>query len=419
MKFTATVCFFLFFFTNLSAQVQFQKGYIIKNNQEIECLIKNNDWTGLPLEIEYRESDTAKIKKANVEDINGFKIYNTNHYYKKYTFSINENDDSNNVNTKTITSFLNVLVEGHVNLFQYKGYAFFYEINNSGDVKQLLYKKSKNFENKTVEDYTFRKQIFDNLNYEGNSINIRTLKYIKNDLINYFIEYNKNQNSTYINYNAYKRKIKINFSPFVGIGFTNKRNDIMLYKPSTTTFVPSAQQGVVIPSSIKSVEIDFGTSLSPVIGFEVEALLPINRNKWAFFINPNLNWVKGNSFENLEYRNRNSYFKDIELSNFLLIDVPVGLRYYFYLNTSSKIHIDIAYDFLLNDKKNTPTFRDSYFEYNPDAKKIKSNFTVSAGYSFNKKYDVSINYLNYTNTQNNYSDSKMSCLSFRLKYTIN
>src|SRR5690606_11264005 len=90
----------LFFFSfNLSAQITFEKGYFINNqNQKIECLIKNQDWVGIPKEIEYQLSETSSVEKTNFDQITVLQIYGTPHYYKKQEVNIDQNTDQKGFN---------------------------------------------------------------------------------------------------------------------------------------------------------------------------------------------------------------------------------------------------------------------------------------------------------------------------------
>ena len=73
--------FIVLYYTSFYAQINFEKGYIINNNNiKTECLIKNQDWLDNPAEIEIKPLDNDITRIENVNTIKEFKIDNSPKY---------------------------------------------------------------------------------------------------------------------------------------------------------------------------------------------------------------------------------------------------------------------------------------------------------------------------------------------------
>ena len=197
---------------------------------------------------------------------------------------------------KKITSFLKVLVEGRTSLYQYNGNTYLYQ-NNFSEIKQLIYKKYINDENRMFEDFKFRKEIYNNLRCKENTTNIRSLKYNKKDLINFFKNYNICQNETFEIFPPKRKKTKFLLNIHGGIGTFNSTAEFI---GSYTFSSPSTND--VTYTSIDN--FDFGNNTSTNFGFETEIILPIHRYKWSFFISPNYNILKADQtlLKNCSYK---------------------------------------------------------------------------------------------------------------------
>lgn len=63
---------YLFLLVNLQvfSQINFEKGFFIKNsNEKIECLIKNNDWNKNPTDFEYKIFEKDEEKFENILNV--------------------------------------------------------------------------------------------------------------------------------------------------------------------------------------------------------------------------------------------------------------------------------------------------------------------------------------------------------------
>jgi hypothetical protein len=371
--------FTLVYSVNISSQINFEKGYFITNeNTKTECYIKNHDWINAPKEIEYKLNDTAIVEKITSNEIKSFQIYNSEHYFLKKTFTIDENTNQKSEKIITITKLLRVVIEGNVNLYAYNSNIFLYEKDNI--IKQLIYKKFQN-DNKMEEDFSFRKEIYNNLSCNENKIDIRKLKYRRQELIEYISNYNKCKNSDYVYYGTNQTKFNFNFKILAGVSFYSMESKL--------TFVSWEDR----PLNNKS------SSINAVFGFETELLLPFNHNKWSVFFAPN-------------YQNQNQELSEIKTNlyggyngivemkdDYSYIELPIGIRKYFYLNNKSKISIDMAYGFIAYLRKVNDRAFDPELEYatpliiSENTKDSTPMFIrVGLGYNYNDRYCFSLNY---------------------------
>ncbi|WP_396210438.1 hypothetical protein [Flavobacterium sp.] len=376
-------CFMLLFTlvysVNISSQINFEKGYFITNeNIKTECFIKNYDWINAPKEIEYKLNDTAIVEKITSNEIKSFQIYNSEHYFLKKTFTIDENTNQKSEKIITITKLLRVVIEGNVNLYAYNSNIFLYEKDNI--IKQLIYKKFQN-DNKMEEDFTFRKEIYTNLSCNENKIDIRKLNYRRQELIEYISNYNKCKNSDYVYYGTNQTKFKFNFKILAGVNFYSMESKL--------TFVSREDR----PLNNKS------SSVNAIFGFETELLLPFNHNKWSVFLAPNYQ-IQNQELSEMKTNLYGGYNGIVEMKDdYSYIELPIGIRKYFYLNNKSKISIDMAYGFIAYLRKTNDRAFDPELEYatplivSENTKDSTPMFIrVGLGYNYNDRYCFSLNY---------------------------
>lgn len=406
--------FTLIYSVNISSQINFEKGYFITNeNIKTECLIKNYNWINIPNEIEYKFNETSEILKGDIIEINEFKIYNTDHYYKKLTFLFDFNEKGKEENIKRITSFLKVLVEGKTSLYQYNGNTYLYQ-NNFSEIKQLVYKKYINDKNIMFEDFNFRKEIYNNLRCKENTTNIRSLKYKKKDLINFFKNYNICQNEIFEIFPPKRKKTKFLFNIHGGIGtFNSKAEFIGSYTFSSPITNDVTYTGID--------NIDFGNNTSTNFGFETEIILPIHRYKWSFFISPNYNILKASNYQKFDYLYGSTYDLNIKINNTYFIEIPIGFKHYFYFNKNSKFNLGMGYNliYLTNGDDLLEIKNIDGISAQPSSNDITSSNYISivTGYSYKEKFSISLNYyptrkLNQENFKVNIDNSILLLLKY-------
>ncbi|NOJ76422.1 hypothetical protein [Empedobacter stercoris] len=139
MKLLKTI--FIFLFTiSIHAQIRFEQGYIIdNNNQRQDVLIKNIDWLNNPKSIEYKNDETSKIEIATINQIKEFGINNRSKYVKADVKIDRSSEELSNISNiqepefKEETLFLKVLIEGEASLYDYVDY----------NLKRFFYKKKQ------------------------------------------------------------------------------------------------------------------------------------------------------------------------------------------------------------------------------------------------------------------------------------
>ena len=378
--------FFLSF--GVYSQIAFEKGYYINNsNQKIECFIKNMDWGLNPTSFEYKTLETDPSTSIGIESVKEFSIHNAAKYIRK-TVNIDQSSEeisklSTERNPLFIEDvvFLKVLVEGNANLYYYENryfVRFFYGKDNS-NVEQLVYKTYKTSNSSIEKNVQFKQQLWTNLKCPTTDIaRVNQLEYEKKNLINFFIEYNRCNNSESKNYEVQEKRDAFNLSLRAHFNTTS----------------------LTIQNSVDSnPNTDFGSKLGIGVGVEAEIILPFNKNKWSLVIEPTYQSFKsekkydatlGTPYE----RSRTIDYKSIK--------IPLSLRHYFFLQNDSKIFInasyiiDVPFDSSIESKRidNNSNAETAYF---PLEISRSNNFGLGIGYKFKDKYSVEMRYHSNSN----------------------
>jgi len=387
MKKRLLIILIVTFSLNCFSQTKFEKGYFINNDGiTVNCLIKNIDWKNNPTEFEYKLNAESKTIKVNIELAKEFGILNISKYRRFY---INIDRSSNLIrdySTKKApqfnkeTLYLKQLIEGDANLYFYEDgnvIRYFYNLDNK-DVEQLIFKEYQTKNNEIGVNNGFKQQLL--INFKCDAIqfeNIKTLQYKKNDLINIFIKYNQCKNTDFVYVKENKRN-KFNLSIRPGVNFSSLTivNDISKFR-----------------------SVDFGSKIGARIGLEAEFILSFNNNKWAVIIEPNYQYFKANQqvtyipFHLPVTINANINYKSIE--------VPIGVRHYFFLNKKSKLFLNglFVWDFAINS---TIEYEDRVlFEI-----QSRNNFGFGLGCNYDNKFSLETRYtINRDLLRNNNTDN--------------
>jgi hypothetical protein len=353
--------------SNIYSQISFEQGYYIDNSgQKINCQIKNIDWDSNPTEFEYRLSIDDESKTATIKSAKGFGIDNISKYIRS-TLDIDrsaENINNLSYDRKPIfkeeTLFLKVLVEGKANLYEYKDgnlTRYFYN-KESSSIEQLVYKSYKTENNKIGKNNRFKNQLWNDLKCSSFKINMaNNLKYQKNELIDYFAKYNECNNGAYINYEEKQKKDLFNLS----------------FRPGVNISTLSIQNSVS-----NSRNTDFGSELAFRFGIEAEFIMPFNKNKLALIIEPTYQYF--NSEKEITNQNVKAEYTSIEL--------PIGVRHYFFLNKNSKFFINGSFIIDLSSDNSKINF-----ESGTDLEiKTRNNLAFGLGYKHNDRYSLELRY---------------------------
>mgnify|MGYP003606653309 CR=1 FL=1 len=343
------ILLFIFISLPVFSQINFETGYFIDNNGiKTNCLIRNLDWVNNPSQIEYKINNNEKSKFYTVSDIKEFAVEN-NCIYKRFNVKIDKT--SGNINLlgndrnpiwSDDTVFLKSIVEGEINLYEYidsNKVVFFISSGNHESVEQLVYKEYYKENSQIGKNYLFRQQLFNSI--KSNNLDIEDFKkinYTKSDIINLLLKYSPNNDLKTKKIEFSKKSIAINFKIISGINFTNFS---IIYSPSQ--------------------KYSFDTQSILTVGFEFECVLPIKKNKWTFFINPNYQSYQAKVVINKD-EGYSFYPKEYSLNN-RFIEIPVGIRHYLFLKNDTKLFFNAGLTFNYSFNSTLTTQNDEFSIY--------------------------------------------------------
>lgn len=302
----------------LSAQIRFERAYFINNEGEkTECWIKNLDWHDNPNSFVYRLTEEGTNVVASRENIQEFGIYNFSKYIRakvdidRSSGDMSKMDYFGNAVFHQEELFLKVLLEGEATLYQYTDgdlNLFFFRTSAQG-IRQLVYKKYIVDQNTIASNVEFRTQLREQLKCAPERPGDKDLvNYYKSELVKYFSTYHQCKNLPFTNYDAKIKRDLFNLRVSTGLSFSD--------------FIFVGVDG-------------FAQQATPRLGLDLEFVLPFNKSKWAFWMEPNLQ----SFFATESIRN------DLTSINYRALELPVGLRHYFYLSEDLRFSLSIAYAF--------------------------------------------------------------------------
>ncbi|MBY0066053.1 outer membrane beta-barrel protein [Empedobacter falsenii] len=385
----------------IQAQIRFEEGYLIdNNNQKQVVLIKNVDWLNNPKSIEYKNNDTSKIEIATINQIKEFGIDNQSKYVRADVKIDRSSEDLDKVSSnedpdfKEEKLFLKVLIEGEASLYGYNDYnlkRFFYK-NNTGDIEQLVYKKYEVSTNQFAYNRTFRGQVAQNLKCESISNDrIKKVNYRESELIKLFTEINKCKGS---DLSFMKESKKVDFNLWVRPRLNNSKITID-------------------QSNIRKIEFENQSNIT--VGLEGEFVFPFNKNKWSVIVEPTYNYYKQNVGKVKSIED----YGDIASIKYSTIEIPIGLRHYFFIDNQSKIFINAQFMFSLDLDNELNLYRGNQL-YKTMEINSRTNFVFGFGYNYNKKFNVEFRVYTHKNIMDEmlWRSSKMQNFSFILGYNI-
>ncbi|MBU8892117.1 MAG: PorT family protein [Bacteroidales bacterium] len=377
MKKNLFLLLFIFFGLNCYSQINYEKGYIIFDNDEkLECLIKNIDWKNNPTEFMYKLTDVSEPQITFISEVKEFGVQNYL-VYKKFIVQIDRSSDSyQNLSTNkhpelyADTLFLKQLVKGNGNLYVYEEgnlTRYFYNINNS-EINQLIHKRywvSKNYIN---ENNRFRNQIWIDLKCESIDLDyIKKIEYSKNDLVKCFVKYNSCLNTEFIDFESLNNRKVINLSIRPGINISTL--DI---------------QNVVSNSR----DIDFGSNYNFRFGIELEYILPYNKNKWALIVEPTYQYYVAEN--ELTYIQTSVTTRTTNVKvDYKSVELPVSLRYYMYLNNNSRLFMNAGYTIDLCFDSYIKAERVDLMDLEINT---RQNLVFGLGYNYKGRYSFEMRY---------------------------
>lgn len=349
-----------------SAQIKFEKGYFLDiDNKKVECLIKNVDWSDNPSEFQYKETEEGKILTKKDTEVNEFSFGSTK--FIAIELDVDQSSEKlqflstlRNPEFKKQRLFLKVVVDGTNKLYHYRKNEFqrFFYSNANLPIQQLIYKRyypnangggNTNY-NDMATNNSFRQQLITNVKCASTKqSDAESVLYQKSSLVKYFETVNQCNGDKVVQTELHAVKGSLNLKASAIIG----------------------QHG--FSQSYPFSGLDFGSKTYATFGIEAEYVFPFLNNKWSAIAEPH--YV---SFKESIQKNGT----DLTL-NFKYVQIPVGARYYFFLENNSKIFVNGVLNYSVISKKSKVTFDDG----SNDPFVFGSNsitFGLGAGYNYRK-----------------------------------
>lgn len=386
--------FLLSFYTH--GQIVFEKSYFIDNNDEkTECFIKNMDWVNNPETFEYKLNNDSEIQIGSIDNIKAFGIYDYSKFVRAKVKIDRSSSEISKIGyvkepeSKEEVLFLKVLIEGDYSLYRYYDHNLkrYFFSENKAHIEPLIFNYYKNEFNKVGENKRFKQQLLNSLKCPSFSVNtFKHLDYEKQDLIRVFEDYNKCKAVDYTNFEEKPKKDLFNLNVRLGLNYAslNIKNSASDYR-----------------------DADFDGAISLRTSIEIEVIIPFNKNKWALLVEPTYQYYKSEA-----QTNRSTQVARVDYSS---IELPLGIRHYFFLNDESKLFFNGAYIFDFSG--------DSSINFDNVTKldiDTRHNLALGFGYKHQNKYGVELRY--HTNrdllTSNSLWDSKYKTISLIFGYTL-
>lgn len=345
------------------AQINFEPGYLIENNgTKKEVLIKNIAWKNNPTEFEFKETTADKSEKIEMASVKEFSV--NSYKFVRFTTNIdfsktnaNELSESANPEWKSVTVFLKLLVEGELNLYQYEnGNLIRYFISSGAhqDAAQLIYRQYNENANQIKTDYSFRNQLYTAMKSAAfNADDFRKINYKKEDLTAIFVKYNQLKTEIFTDHTKQQNKSSLHLKALVGVNSTS----------------------IDFENISNRATFEFDTKATLKFGLELEAILPFNNNKWSLFLQPNFQTFKSEG-KRLNVKTEIDY---------KFIEIPIGVRHYFFLSDKSKLSLDAGYSLSFA--------MDSHMKYGTSETPLKKSSNYFAGIGFDyKSYGIEARY---------------------------
>ena len=358
-----------------SAQIKFEKGYLITNDGERkEVLIKNKDWLNNPTEFTYKIAESTEEITGNIANVKEFQVYGYNklvRYKGKVDVSANNLQNLSNKEEPEWTEkevFLYEIGSGKKKLYsfyEYNNSKFFYDDEN-GEITPLIFKEYiPNNTNSVYTNETYKNQLKKIFADDATVLkSVEKTEYEKEKLVKIFNQYNKI--ATDKNKEKFEKRKRTNLNLYVKPGFNLMK--LNFYGPSS----PSTTDAQFNKTAFK-------------FGIELEHILPFNKGKWALFIEPTYNSI------NAQDKSDNGV-ADIEVK-YSYLEFNLGAKHYMHINPSSKVFLSAKIPlFSAVASKSSLDYTSDYFEQSIDLQKVSSNFIFSAGYVYKNKLLVELSY---------------------------
>ena len=385
--------FSLLFFTILSAtafsQIKYEKGYIInENGQTSHVYIKLNEMADNPTQTQYKYSPEGKINTTSIATIKEFGIGDS-YKFTKENVQIDRSSEEHkkisqirNAEFKEEVLFLRTLLEGEYSLLYYQdGHLKRYFIKKpDGAIEQLIYKKYTTGDNIIRKNNRYKQQLINLLVCEEISENdLKNLRYTRSNLINLYIEYHECKGRDFKVYYTHK-KGDLNLMVKAGVNFTNFGMEQDIY----------------------NIVEEFQYQIDPRVGLEIEYILPMANQKVALYMEPSFSMynaeheiivaTKGSTPSN---PGGVSGFRALVNMDYKILDLPLGVRYYMFLNKAYTSKMFVNAGASLNLVFNSSTMvrkydnKSSDFDFNQS---WQPTFFAGVGYRYSERIGFEVRY---------------------------
>ena len=397
MRFYFCLPLILFFYFTGYSQTKFEPGYFINNNGiKTNCLIKNMGWKDSPTKFEYKLSENDTPKSATIKTVKEFSV-GESYKFKRFTVDMdlyfepaNKKKLDKNPKPEFVerTIFLQTLVEGEASLYLYDKasyWKFFYTVNNKIP-EQLFYKKYLVNSYSIKENNQYKQQLYNNLKCENiSSKDALNTDYYKKDLISIFEKYNTCTNTSFKTFEE-SSKTKFNLSIRPGVNINSLKVENLINEDRN---------------------VDFGKQTNFRFGLEAEVVFAFNNNKWSLLFEPTYKYYKAKKQLDIQS-------VDIDYS---YVELPLGIRHYFYLNKNSKIFVNALY--ILKDLNSDAKLDYEFLPQNDFEVKTNRSLALGLGYkhgerlSFEFRFFTNKGLFNYNTIYSEYHN-----ISFIAGYTL-
>jgi len=320
----------LLIFSTISwAQVRFENGYFINNEgKTINCLIKNTGKKKTPSKFKYRLLKDAKTQTASINNVQEYGIPNQFKYTRfvvqvdRSSELLREMSTERKVNFVTDTLFLKSLVEGAFSLYSYQqeGLLRFFYRKGEGEPQQLIFKKYIDQKKRVQLNLEYKQQLWKNIQCDGMKFtDLQRIEYQQKPLVRYFQKYHLCAKQSFTDYT--KRNSQNQFYYQLKLGLHN--HTVNLKNSRLGAFFDNASDN----------KIGFR------VGIEAEYVFGSNGSKNAVFIEPTL------IFANSKQSTNNSLLPGEVVFDYKGLELPLGIRHYFYLSPNNRIFINAGYFF--------------------------------------------------------------------------
>jgi hypothetical protein len=357
----------------------------------VDGLIKNLDWDQNPDSFEFKLTENSVQEELSIDFVKEFGVLDKIKYERHFvnidraSIIIGELSSVRGNQFTQENLFLKVLVEGESTLYSYKDgnvRRFFYRENKLKGVEPLIFKKYLDRNNNVAQNNEFKQQLWNNLKCERITRNkIKNLKYDESDLVSHFVNFNECKNQEFKNYAVKEKRDLFNLTVRPGMDYASFYID----RPPRSRFIT----------------VDHKFSFR--FGVEAELILPFNKSKWSIFIEP--------TYKN--YQAEQEEPDQVVVVDYESIEIPIGLRHYFFLNDNSKLFLNAAVVIDLE--------RDSMIllELSNDVEiTTAANLAFGLGYKFNNRYSVELRGQTDRNAANSIWDYHYQAFSFIVGYSF-